>query len=129
MYNAFLKSIKQIQENGFRDFIHYCIFGFIGILILILVSAVLAKQKTKPIVTVNITQIVNQFVKAQAAQKLSQAETKKRITIFGKQLEITLNQLAQEDQVVLLPAEAVIAGAPDKTADVQKRLLTLQKTH
>jgi hypothetical protein len=79
-------------------------------------------QATSPIGVVNITGIVDQFIKTQAKENISAIELKKSVLVFGANLEKTLHELSNKKHVVLMPAEAVIAGATDYTPTVLKSL-------
>ena len=72
--------------------------------------------------TVNITGIVDGFVKTQVALKLEPKVLNERVKSFGKNLEVTLHAVAKKEGVVLMPAEAVIAGGEDYTPMVNKLL-------
>lgn len=52
----------------------------------------------------------------------SEAEAAAAVRAWATNLEIALERVAEERGVVLLPAEAVIAGAPDYTQDVRSRM-------
>jgi hypothetical protein len=72
--------------------------------------------------TVNITGMVNAFVKSQANLNLPSNELNEKVKVFGKNLEASLHEVANEKKVVLLPSEAVIAGGVDYTDYVKQRL-------
>lgn len=76
---------------------------------------------------VNITGIVNQFVQSQIKVNESDTLRKKHIKVFGHQLELILQKISTSEHVVLLPSEAVIAGAKDYTDAVQQELKKILK--
>ena len=93
-------------------------------------QAVSTTSSPRAIGAVNITRVVNEYVKSHAEQGLSPEAQAKAIRAFGQQLENQLKQLAEEEHVVLLPSEAVIAGARDYTSALQARLKTANEgTH
>ncbi len=75
-----------------------------------------------PLATVDITGIIRQFVKVESTQSHSPAQHQERIHAFSAQLEMTLQEVAREKHVILVPKEAVIAGGVDLTPEVSKRL-------
>jgi len=54
--------------------------------------------------------------------ELSEEEASERTRAWAKSLEAALERVAEERGVVLLPAQAVAAGAPDYTEEVRRRL-------
>lgn len=78
-----------------------------------------------PLATVDITGIINQFVKTESAQSDSPTQHQKRIHAFSAQLEATLQTVAHEKHVILVPKEAVITGSLDFTTEVAERLSLL----
>jgi hypothetical protein len=75
-----------------------------------------------PLAIVDITGIIRQFVKVESTQSDSPAQHQERIHAFSAQLESTLQTVAKENHVILVPKEAVIAGGVDLTPEVSKRL-------
>lgn len=81
-----------------------------------------APAQVPPIGTANITAIVDQYVKGQIEKKSSPEAQQAQIRGFGHRLEIVLREIAHKEHVVLLPSEAVIAGARDYTQELQQQL-------
>ena len=80
-------------------------------------------SKTAPrIGTVNITSLVDQFVQMQASNNSSAQEKQIQIKAFGESLEAHLKEIAAKEKVVLLPSEAVIAGATNYTQELRQQL-------
>ncbi len=71
---------------------------------------------------VDITSIIHQFVKVESAQSNSPAQHQERIHAFSVRLESTLQTVAKENHVILVPKEAVISGGIDLTSEVSKHL-------
>lgn len=71
---------------------------------------------------VNISGIVDEFIKNQAKAGLSPEELKKNVKTFGASLEKVMHDISAKENVVLMPAEAVISGAKDYTQEVQQLL-------
>ena len=95
----------------------------IGMLGAVLVFLCVPKQR---IGVVNITSIIDQYVKTEVGQNLPPEELKKRIRAFGLNLEKTVHEIAQKKHLVLLPTEAVVAGGADYTALVSKELVAAE---
>lgn len=96
--------------------------GALGAVLVMLILHLYEPVQKPRIGTVNITGIVDQFIKLQTKQNLPADETKKRVQEFGVVLEKIMHDLSAKQHVVLMPAEAVIVGATDYTPVVQKYL-------
>ena len=95
--------------------------------ILVLIITHFISQPTKKIVTVNITGIVNQFIKDETHKNLPNETIEKEVKNFGNKLESTMKQYANQHNLVLLPSEAVIAGSTDYT-DIFTKYLNEEDT-
>lgn len=104
------------------------VVGLISALISLLVG--FAMNKYLPIniqlATVDITGIIHQFVKIEAEHSNSPVEMEAQIQAFSQQLETTLQSMAKEKHVILVPKEAVIAGGVDFTSEITRQL---EKNH
>lgn len=98
------------------------LFGMLGAMF---VFGLINKVHTapKPIATVNITRIINQFTQAEAKKEISDDLLKQEIKSFGKQLEKTLQIFSEKNHLVLVPSEAVIAGCDDYTSVVMQEMM------
>lgn len=67
------------------------------------------------IVTVDLTRLADE-----ARSRLHDAS---RVGAFARRLQRELIRMAGEDRLVILPRQAVAAGAPDITAELRSRLL------
>ena len=72
--------------------------------------------------TVDMTGLMYQFVKSEAAGSASLVQKRAEIRDFSQKLEMALKEIAKEQHVILVPKEAVIAGSQDVTAEVATRL-------
>jgi Type-F conjugative transfer system protein (TrbI_Ftype) len=73
--------------------------------------------------TVDASSLVQSFVKAEAARSASMVQHHAHVRAFSQQLERAVQVVAQEQRVVILPKEAVIAGAvKDITPQVAQQL-------
>ncbi len=128
MSNLFKKS-KYLFEQGkiilFSMTVSEIIAGMLGAVIILFILHIIEPQP-KRMGTVNITGIVNQFVKSQAKQDLPPKVLQQRVNDFGKQLQTVLDDIARKQQVVLLVQEAVISGSQDYTDEVKNRLSAVQ---
>jgi hypothetical protein len=88
--------------------------GFLGALT-IMVTFHLFVDKPNKIGTVNITGIVDQFVKQESNKNVPPDKLKKEVKAFGRQLETDLTKFSKRYHVVLMPSEAIIAGSEDYT--------------
>jgi conjugal transfer pilin signal peptidase TrbI len=74
------------------------------------------------IAVVNVNKIVDEFIKTTANKKLAPEKMQKNIEAFGNKLENTLQVVAADKHLLLMPSEAVIAGAKDMTQEVKQNL-------
>lgn len=107
----------------------FSLIRFLGAVVLAIVLMVLLmRPQPSNIAIVDITGIVQQFVKTERERPISTLKKETEIKAFSHRLEATLNAIAKKYHCVLLPKEAVIAGAPDVTSRVEKQLQVM-KTH
>lgn len=97
------------------------LFGMLGTLIIMIINHFVVSPKPT-IGTVNITGLVDRFIKAETAKNLSPDILKQEVKAFGQNLERELKVFSTKNHIVLLPAEAVIAGSQDYTAIIKERL-------
>lgn len=76
----------------------------------------------RELATVDITALTSNFTNEIKLQKLSEEELKNKITSFGVNLEKEIQKLSEDNQLILLPKEAVISGAPDYTEYLSAKL-------
>jgi len=97
--------------------------GFIaGLLGAALIFALYHTPGQQKIGTVNITQMIDGFVQHESVQSLPPQTVKADVQQFGHKLEQEMQHFAQQHHLLLLPREAVIAGAQDYTAAIQKSM-------
>lgn len=109
-------------KDTLLSFVYQLAIGMLGALIVWLMLLFLHPQHETRVATVNITGIVNGFIKSQASLHVSQDVLNARVKDFAKTLDDTLHTVASEKHVVLLPSEAVIAGAADYTDVVKQKM-------
>lgn len=88
-----------------------------GVLGALTVFVVVHMSTPKPpvIATVNITDIFDRYIKQQTTLKHSSTVMTQDMKAFAKKMEINMKALSQKKHLILLPKEAVIAGAHDYT--------------
>lgn len=122
--NAIVNKIRNLSIWKFEDISLYgfsLLFGMLGALIIFVLVHCMEKPNIK-LATVNITGIVDRFIKIES-EKISSPETlKKEVKQFGVALDKELRIFSKEKGIVLMPSEAVIAGTPDYTSTVLEHL-------
>lgn len=118
--------ISKIKTYKFVDcdFIAFGKSYLAGLLGALTVFAVMHWIDAKPykIGTVNITRMVDRFVKEESAKNISPDLIKNDVKVFGDALDTELKRVSEEYRLILLPSEAVISGSKDYTAMVRARI-------
>lgn len=94
-----------------------------GMALMLLFYLTVHPQQQQQIATVDVSKIVDEFVKGTAQKKLPPEKMQSGIEAFGKKLEGTLKTMADDKHLILMPNEAVITGAKDITEQVRKELV------
>lgn len=102
------------KETFFLVFSQLC-FGALGALI---VYMGVIQRHPPTIATVNITGLVDSFIRETTKQSLSEVEMKQKASLFSDQLTQIIKRISGREHLVLVPSEAVISGAPDLTQEV-----------
>ncbi|HVV69607.1 MAG TPA: TrbI F-type domain-containing protein [Gammaproteobacteria bacterium] len=113
-------TILQRNKAKTLDFITQLLIGMLGAAILFIFFHL--EVPAKPIVTVDVSGMINRFIKSETAVKLPPEKMQKQVQAFGNTLENTLHTFARQKQVILLPKEAVIAGTKDVSLEIESRL-------
>ena len=71
---------------------------------------------------VRLNELTAEYMAGVAGTLDGEANPAATVRAWAENLEAALQSVAEERGVVLLPAEAVIAGAPDYTGDVRSRM-------
>lgn len=119
------KTIRQYVRDHQDETVFYgmsALFGMLGALTMTLMVQFFIKDEPN-IATVNITGLVDRFIKQEADKNLSPEVLKNEVKQYGMNLNKELQRLAKEKHLVLMPSEAVIAGSHDYTSYVKHRLL------
>jgi conjugal transfer pilin signal peptidase TrbI len=105
------------KEMGIQIFAQLC-FGMIGAL---LVEGIIA-YRTPTIATVNVTGLVDSFVKETVKRPLTSLQKQQNVMMFGQRLNQTVSDLAVKKHLILMLSEAVITGSPDLTEEVAETM-------
>lgn len=101
------------------------IAGMIGA---VLIQLIFVKERSVAVATINITGMVQSYIKDTGSQNITAQEKQERIKQFANLLNQSIEKLSHDKHVILLPSEAVIAGANDLTQQtkemIKKRLAT-----
>lgn len=97
------------------------LFGMLGALIIMIIAHFIVSPKPT-VGTVNITGLVDRFIKTETEKNLPPDILKQEVKVFGQNLEKELKLFSAKNHIVLLPAEAVIAGGQDYTVIIKERL-------
>lgn len=102
---------------------HACsfLFGMLGSMVIVSIFYYLSPQPKK-IAVVNITAIVKDFVSSESKQNIPADNLRKAVKQFGMTLEQTLKVVAKENNVILMPSEAVMSGSQDYTSIIKKKI-------
>lgn len=115
MYKHFL--------NQYWKQISYGLAG-LGFMSLCALTLAHSTRPTMTIATVNVTGMVNSFVKETAQQNLTMEQKQQKVDQFGKSMQHVLDDLAKERHIVIVMSEAVVAGATDMTPEI---MLSIKK--
>ncbi len=80
----------------------------------------LGERDRPAIATVRLAELVTEHARKTAATEASEEDAAKAARRWGGQLETALASTAQRYRVVILPARAVAAGAPDLTDEIRR---------
>lgn len=87
--------------------------------VIIVITYFFIPQPMPSIGVVNITGIINDFVATESKAATSPENLRIKVRLFGNALEKIVHDISVKKRIVLMPSEAVIAGAKDYTEEVQ----------
>ena len=123
--NSILQVVNDELRNKTNNILFYSssfLFGMLGALVgFMLINSFISPAPS--IGTVNITNLVDRFIKQEAQKNLPPETLKQEVKIFGINLEKELKIFSKQNHLVLLPTEAVISGSHDYTALIKQRLM------
>jgi len=109
-----LKNGAYILFDTNNTYIMSFLFGMLGALVIIFIFSFM--QKPFPtIATVNITGIVDRFIKEESHKNLEPNLLKKEVKEFGNKVDFVLSHYSKQNNIIFFPSEAVIAGGKDYT--------------
>ena len=120
--NIFSKCNNLFSINHAYSFL----FGMLGSMVIFTIFYIYAPRHQN-IAVVNVTAIVNDFIKNESKLNKSQEELTKETKQFGVTLEKTLKQFSKENNLLLMPSEAVFAGSQDYTSVIKNKIRIIQK--
>ena len=97
------------------------LFGMLGAAILLLLKMWIIPTRPN-VATIDLTGIIHQYTQAIAQKTNSRSSMKSHMRAFSQHLSRTLQFVATEHHVVLMPRQAVVSGAADYTDEVVRRL-------
>lgn len=120
MLRSMIRIIKN-NENAVFMYGSSFLFGIVGSITIYFFTHFMFSDPVK-VGTVNITSLVDRFIKHEAQKNLSKDELQKEVKTFSFLLNQKLNEFSKVKNIVLLPREAVLTGAPDYTNVIQTQL-------
>lgn len=118
LLNKLRGNLIMFEKVNYLSILLQLSFGMLGALI---VHGLFLSHQQQ-VATVNVTHLVQSFVKETAELEVT-AEIKKQKTLqFGKSLNAAIEKVAQKRHVILVVSEAVVAGAPDLSDEVIKEV-------
>lgn len=104
------------------------LFGMLGSMLIFTMFYIYAPRPQK-IAVVNVTAIVREFVQKETKLNKSQDDVTKETKQFGVTLEKTLKQFSKENNLLLMPSEAVFAGSQDYTFIIKNKIQSIIQKH
>ena len=102
------------------------LFGMLGALTIFIIAHNLEKNTPK-IGTVNVTAIVNKFIKQETEKNLQPEVLKNEVKQFGTNLNKKLQLFSKKNNIILMLSEAVISNTHDYTSVIYRQM-QLDKT-
>lgn len=92
----------------------------LGLILITILCVLLWQHLWRPssIVAVDISAITQSYVETLATKNLSSSQSEIAMKSFADNLQASLNQYSQKHHVVIVPRQAIIAGAPDETTAI-----------
>lgn len=82
----------------------------------------LTHKRSPAIVTLNIHFLMDEEIARAAQSKLTPQQAAEQVKQYGARLSKAIENVAQEQNLVILPLSAVMAGAVDVTPLIQKQI-------
>lgn len=120
-----LKGFKKwFQNQTFRDALEKILYGMLGaVLVGLIIELWSPAALNKPeIVTVNITGMINQYVKTLAKANLTQDQMMQQVSTFAKDIQLVIKETSKKHHWMIMPSQAVLSGGHDVTPMIQKEV-------
>lgn len=127
--NRIIQYTAKIKEIYLKTplFMSLCIVAGCTVSIhLFIIAASNAVAKPKQIATIDVPDIISTFIMQNNKKNLAPEATDKIVSDFSKRLSITVDNLASQENLILMPKQAVIAGSIDVTKRIKQQLLNNQ---
>ena len=94
--------------------------GVVGGLLVLSVERLI--QPPQPLATVDLQQILAEHIESVGLRQLDKDTAAKEAAAYGAAVQASLDELEREQHTLLLPAPAVLRGAPDLTDALRQRI-------
>jgi len=118
MLRSIVQKVKENENNLLTNGCAY-LFGMLGALTLFVITHFLVISPPT-IGTVNVSGIIEQFIRQESRKNLPQEILKKEVHKFGVLLDQVVKTYAKQHNVSLFLREAVVAGGRDYTSEINK---------
>lgn len=95
--------------------------GILGALMVFIIMNVFTAPKIS-IGTINITGLIDQFIKQEGQKNVSPEVLQQEVKTFGMKLEKELKAFSKQNHLILLPSEAVVSGSEDYTMIIKHKM-------
>ena len=95
-----------------------------GVVVGALLVFSLGHTSSQTIYTVDVNSIIGAYIKSSSKHHSDLNDGKRAVEAFSRQLDSILNDIARHDKAIILPQQAVFAGAKDITSIVRRRMET-----
>lgn len=116
----------KLNNQIFYQYLFAFLCGMLGCLLVLFITSSI--RPTARVATVNITVLVDQFIKNTSQKGLPDTELQNEVKQFGMKLDQTIKKLSQENNLVILPKEAVVSGATDYTKVISDYMQRIKMT-
>ena len=116
-----IKNLSIWQHELLLNYLTSFLCGMLGAIVIFIIIHTFGTN-TVPVAIVNITGMVDEFIKQEANKNVQPDDLKKEVRQFGINLNKELQSFSREKHIVLMPSEAVIAGSHDYTLYIYQRM-------
>lgn len=94
----------------------------IGLIFITIVCVLLWQHLWRPsgVVTVDLTALTQSYIETLAQKPLTPSQSEAAMQAFANNLQTTLMVYSKRHHVVIVPRQAIIAGAPDETRTIMQ---------